>query len=267
MKKYLFVLAALCGVLVLSSGAWAWYYDNTNGDTEETAYVIDTVEELKLLRDRVNSGTEKSGKYYVLTKDLDISAETDWEPIGYDAESYYPLQPYRTFNGNFDGKEHTITVKINRNKRDTNSVNVYAGLFGYIDGSISNLNVKGSVQAHAITNVDGVAEAAGIAVETHSATIENCKFSGMVRAVHDGYGNAWAGGIAAKADGIDNEINNCEVSAGSSVYASSDPEDHMSNVTSIAGGIAGTCNLLTSITGCTSNARTIREENGTSSAI
>ncbi|MBR1417473.1 MAG: hypothetical protein IJ576_00750, partial [Synergistaceae bacterium] len=49
-------------------------------DSWENAYIINTVEDLKQMRDRVNAGTE-SGKYYKLAADLDLTAETDWEGI------------------------------------------------------------------------------------------------------------------------------------------------------------------------------------------
>ena len=96
MRKYLCIVVVLCVVLASASGALAWYYDddpvNHNGDSAETAYLIDSVEALKLMRDRVNDGTEERGKYYRLTKDLDISSDVDWVPIGYKLDE----------NGNLD---------------------------------------------------------------------------------------------------------------------------------------------------------------------
>ena len=104
MKKFCVLLAAL---MIFAAGlprtAWAEYYNEGHtGDSEADAYIIDSVDDFKLMRDRVNALTE-SGEYYKLAADLDITAETEWEPIGSSA-----------FSGYFDGQNHTITVNINR---------------------------------------------------------------------------------------------------------------------------------------------------------
>ena len=83
----------------------AWYYNDDpsrTGDSPETAYLIDSVENLKILRDRVNDSTEPANKYYRLTQDLNITSEHDWTPIGYDLDSNGNLNTYRYFAGNFD---------------------------------------------------------------------------------------------------------------------------------------------------------------------
>ena len=261
MKKFFsFVLFSLLIVAFCVSNvpfASAWYYDddtvNHNGNTAETAYLISDVENLKLLRDRVNDGTEERGKYYVLTKDLDLTAEHDWIPIGYVIGSFGELGGSYTgpFNGNFDGNGHIISVDINRQARSTESVNVYAGLFGVVgygtNASIKNLNVRGNVIARAITTTahDGYSYAGGIALDADTAVIENCIFSGDVKAIHEGNGYAGAGGIVE--DGSD--VRDCEVKVGSSVSASAAGKR---NGDSWAGGIAGRGG---DIQGCTSHAR------------
>ncbi|MBQ8693952.1 MAG: hypothetical protein IJ520_12525, partial [Synergistaceae bacterium] len=98
MKKFCVLLAAL---MIFAAGlpgaALAAYYDEGHtGDSEADAYIIDSVDDLKLMRDRVNASTE-SKKYYKLAADLDITAETDWEPIGNGV----------VFSNFFDGQNHT----------------------------------------------------------------------------------------------------------------------------------------------------------------
>ncbi len=79
-------------------------------------------------------------------------------------------------------------MNINKQVRDTESVHVYAGLFGLVghgrEASIKNLNVKGTVTARAITTHDGEACAGGIVLDASTAVIENCTFSGDVKAIH-----------------------------------------------------------------------------------
>ncbi len=80
------ILIGIVFIFALDPCASAWYYDddtvNHNGDTAETAYLINDVENFKLLRDRVNDNIEEAGKYYTLTSDLDLTSETDWVSIG-----------------------------------------------------------------------------------------------------------------------------------------------------------------------------------------
>ena len=242
--------------LVIIPQAQAWYYNddevNHNGSTEQTAYVISDVENFKLFRDRVNDGTEPDGKYYKLTKDLDLTSETEWEPIGYKIKSSGELMNSTAFSGHFDGDSHTIAVNINKKVRDVSSVGVYAGLFGTVyRAEIKNLNVNGTVTAYAQTTNRGRAEAAGIAIYVIAqATIENCKFSGSVNAVNDGDdGLVYAGGIAAD---LRNEIKDCEVTKDSTISAKSPTTDINK---SSAGGITGYKGSFTTIQGCTSHAK------------
>lgn len=58
--------------------AYGAYYDGSNnGDSWETAYIIASSEDLRLMRDRVNIGEDPGGKYYRLNADIDVTAETD----------------------------------------------------------------------------------------------------------------------------------------------------------------------------------------------
>ena len=265
MRKYLCIVVVLCVVLASASGALAWYYDddpvNHNGDSAETAYLIDSVEALKLMRDRVNDGTEERGKYYRLTKDLDISSDVDWVPIGYklDENGNLDIDGGRYFTGNFDGGGHTIFVNIDKSVRGSRGY-LYSGLFGLAGDyhntsdtpitSITNLNVRGTLRAHVYYS-DGKAFAGGVVLQTQNKTvIENCTFSGDVEAVQDGIGTAAAGGIVAWSRGL--EVNNCEVTKNSTISA------QLSNATDVdhsyAGGIVGWGNG-TVITDCTSHAK------------
>ncbi len=75
-----------------------------DGFTEAGAYLIASIDDLKLLRERVNAGIEPENKYYRLEIDMNLTQETIWESIGY-------VNP---FKGHFDGSGRTIYVTISR---------------------------------------------------------------------------------------------------------------------------------------------------------
>lgn len=171
MKKIFCALVILCVMVSCARGA---YYDEGNdGDSWETAYVIDSVEDIKLMRDRTNDGTEASGKYYKLASDIDLSAEVNWVGIGDGIGSG------ASFMGHFDGQNHTVSLNVD-------SSDILAGLFHTIntksgDIAVRKLNIKGTVKG---------SWAGGLAWCIDSGVIENCTFDGNVHSYGD-----WAGGF------------------------------------------------------------------------
>lgn len=62
LKSKKFFALAVCVFMLASCGvAFAEYHDDNTGDSWDDAYIIDSVADLKLMRDRVNNGT-----YWVL---------------------------------------------------------------------------------------------------------------------------------------------------------------------------------------------------------
>lgn len=245
------------------------YTETGNGDSESTPYLIKSVSDLKLLSERVNNGTEPSGKYYRLDSDIDLSSETDWEEIGFLSSP---------FTGHFDGNNKTITV-------NHSGTIIVAGVFLSVKSSgiaIKNLTVKGTVTSLS-TTVSGSltgASASGIVYELESGTLENCSFEGTVEArssasnsigsaagivgivnsgvvvencsfngtvrATGGYSalGATAGGIAYMQYGT---VSTCTTSSSSTVHASGGP--------SYAGGITGFAMTgRVNITNCRSDA-------------
>ena len=261
-------LLAVVIFTVFASCAQAAYYDGAqSGDSADDAYLISSVDDLKLLRDRVNSGTEERGKYYLLTSDLDLRAEKNWQPIGLQKEDIsldnISIGGLNNFYGHFDGGNHTIRVAINRE----GTKNVYAALFGFCgagqthDASIKNLKVSGTVIARAYApssngSIGDAAVAGGIAVRMSEGSsiigIENCEFNGIVSAYHDyEYGIARAGGILGYVQsGV---VKNCSVPYGSFVIADA-PNSSAQYSASYAGGIYG-YNDTGDIEKCTARAR------------
>ncbi|MBQ7221136.1 MAG: hypothetical protein IJS28_09165 [Synergistaceae bacterium] len=230
MKKLLCIMLSCLVVLSCVPCSWA-DYDNEGRDgfTEAGAYLIDSIDDLKLLRDRVNAGTEPENRYYRLEIDMNLTQETSWEPIGY-------VNP---FKGHFDGNNHTIYVNISRfgSYRDYDTDDWYnhrAGIFGWVSSSgyaVKNLKLNSTRMA--ATYVGGIAyglrggtienchvtgalghlndrgtasdsnNAGGIVAEMYGGTVRNCTFNGTA------YAYAAAGGIAAEMYG--GNIENCEV--------------------------------------------------------
>ena len=91
--------------------------------TVDSPYLITSVEDLKQLATDVNAGTDYSGKYFEMTKDIDLSGIENWTPIG---------TKDKPFAGVFDGKNHKIVgLKINSLPDGTASGSkLYLGLFG-----------------------------------------------------------------------------------------------------------------------------------------
>ena len=82
---------------------------------------INNAEDLKNIRDNLNG-------HYVLTRDIDLSSITSWQPIG--------DSPTNVFTGSFDGKGFTIS---GLNSSDYQ----FVGLFGYVEGAnITNLGIQ-----------------------------------------------------------------------------------------------------------------------------
>ncbi len=152
-------------------------------------YQISSGSELAWLAQQVNSRKNADCKA-VLTKDIDLGGQDNWEPIG---------KTGNPFKGIFDGQGYTIyNIKIE------SSTSSSYGLFGYIDGgTICNLTVDGNI------NITGSGSAAyGIAAVvgkvSGNSIIENCVNRAVVA------GNYNVGGIAGYAGGsVGQSIKNC----------------------------------------------------------
>ena len=263
---------------------WSSLTSFKSGET----YYISSPEDLKAFRDIVNQDTANTNGYgstFLLTRDIVLhepdcfvynqqghikgkrdGAEVEsWVPIG----EYYGFQgdiyKNRVFRGVFDGQGHTISGLYCYPDVKDNSAYAIAGLFGWVDGTVRNLNVANAYVYNRTGRIYSGNIAGGIAVEVlNAATIENCTFDGFV------YSAGSTGGIAAVALAR-STIDRCEnrgnvaggcaggiVSSGSGIVSNC---VNRGNVTAIsvnsigeAGGIAGSVDsngavLLNAITG------------------
>lgn len=226
----------------------AYYNEGNDGNSEASAYIIDSLEDLSELCRRVNNGTEPEEKYYKLSSDIDLTSERNWPGIGVGNGIDNENEVIFPFAGHFDGQNHTITVNIQNNSSDV-------GLFCFISISsdipaVKNLNVEGDLKgnwAGGITwslnsgiidncsfngNIEAYDWAGGIADFVSSGTIRNCTFNGTIKAT---LSDSTAGGIAGEFYG--DRIEDCRVLSGSEISASSTP--YGNSDTSAVGGIVG----------------------------
>ena len=144
--------------------------------TAESPYLIEDVDDLKKLAEKVNGGEAYEGKHFQLTANIDLKNEP-WTPIGTEDT---------LFQGTFDGGGHQITnLKIGKRE--------YGGLFGNVWGAtIQNCNVTGEVNGY---NYSG-----GIVGYANDNThILNCSFQGNV----EGNGQDRGGIVGSTSIGCD----------------------------------------------------------------
>lgn len=174
---------------------WKTLAESGKGFTQNASYYIATAEDLGYFRDMINANDiyEVASGYctFYLTEDIVLNPSdvfeysiaghirgvkagcsvTSWVPIGNHWDGLYNA---KTFKGVFDGQGHTISglyCNVTRNSDCT-----VAGLFGYVRGTVKNLNVTNAY----VSNTQG--SAGGIAMDTNgmSANITNCTFDGYV---------------------------------------------------------------------------------------
>ena len=159
----------------LWDGSLASGFASGNG-TEKDPYKIQTAEELAFLAKSVNEGTSYSGKYLILTNDIDLN-NLEWTPIG---NGKY------AFEGNFDGNGRTVD-KLNvcnalscdvELDEDYTIIRGVAGLFGFCKNVIiCDLNIS-----NAFISIDNLAEYDSLSVGTLVARAESnsyVKISGI----------------------------------------------------------------------------------------
>ena len=109
------------------------------------------------------NGFHFANKSIILTSDIDISAYK-WTPIAKDYD-------HEILNVVVDGHNHTILGLY------CNELSDFQGLFGYLEGSISNINIKQC-------DIYGEKKSGGLVGESH-AEIINCTVSGNVYGVEN----------------------------------------------------------------------------------
>ena len=193
------------------------YFDNYKGTGEkDMPYRIQYIEELVELQEAVNGGETYAGKYFELARDLDfaqndsykdyttiqygdingtggaqelkteLTSGTGWKPIG-NTET-------NSFQGIFDGKEHTINNIYISNTITSGSV----GLFGVIKNAIvMNLKINGTINSSVGANMGSI-----VGRVYGKSTIKNIESNTNITGITD---SGSIGGIIGSTSGGDGD--------------------------------------------------------------
>jgi len=126
------------------------------------------------LADIGTNAASLSKDYILIADDINLEDYSNWAPIGDNSTE----DDNSRFTGTFDGGNKTI------DGLSINDPGKYNGLFGFITGTVRNLNVVGTVI--------GGNWAGGIAGGNDGGTVNNCNFTGSVSGV------GYVGGIVGE---------------------------------------------------------------------
>lgn len=161
--------------------------------TQADPYIVKTVSDLELVRQRVN--TTQPDAYIKLDADLDLGG-AEWVPFGFKDHN---------FTGHFDGQNHTIS-----NFKQTVSVSgLFMGFFAEVGegATVSNLNIS----QFSIVVTEGISAGvgnAGAIAGCNRGTISNCTVDQFTCQTNGSTHGEAIGGIAGTGNG---RITECTV--------------------------------------------------------
>ncbi len=184
------------------------YTKNADG-----SYTVNTKDGLQQLVEDLNWPADDAILSANITLEEDVTLTGNWEPIGNNETPY---------TGTFNGNDKTVTGLA------ITSSNRYVGMFGYVTGTVQNVNLA-SVTVTSDYTVEKAAGYTGAVAGYLSSkgTITGCSVSGNVTITGT---NGNAGGVVGSSYGA---ISNCKVYTLTITGASS-------NGNVAAGGVAGT---------------------------
>lgn len=151
------------------------------GDNINNPYLISNADDFIKKIKEFDSGN----KYFRLTKDLDFSGKT--------------ISPISSFYGNLDGAGYTIrnlNMQINSfaDLTPTEADAYYIGLFQYVYGKISNLNIEHTTIT--VSNLNKRLRVGTLTGGLFNGIVYNCSTIGNVKIINSATGNtAWIGGL------------------------------------------------------------------------
>lgn len=171
-----------------------WDQSDNKGSTKDNPYLIESAGHLKHLIEQVEAGKAYLDKFFKLTTDIKVTADT-WTPIG--------ISSAKPFSGNFDGGGHTISGELKGSFSDDLK---NFGFFGYLTTTssmlIENIHIAANVTwsfaspEGTSTSFLGVGGVIGYGY-TKAITVHNCTMSGEMKISdgNSGYGILCIGGI------------------------------------------------------------------------
>ena len=199
----------------------------SEGDgTENTPFIISSLEQLKAFRNSVNNGQTYKGKYISLEAGVnyDLSGE-EWVPIGNNVRTAAVSEDTRYFGGCFDGKNAVITGLQNGTYAVTGEELPF-GLFGLTHNAVIK-NIKlAEVQIDAAAG-DGVGALIGQAIGTLELSHIEVQ-SGSIS------GSDGVGGIVGRIYGTETIVSDCINRASVSSAANNSKAGGISSIASSA---------------------------------
>ena len=204
------------------------YGDFVGAGTQESPYLIASVDHWTALAFRIRNGESFSGKYFQLLADLPVSLQ-----LGYDAS--------HPFSGNFDGRGRTITFT-------RTGAAAYCAPFRYVkNATIRDVRTKGTIYTDH-------KEASGlVGMVDGSLSLNRCWISVKIDSRIDGDGTH--GGLIARGEETATTITVTDALFDGSFLQGKDTEDPSNNnVTSThCGGLVGWANTPITFTNCLFN--------------
>ena len=153
-------------------------WPTSGAGTEESPYLISSVNEWNSFAGRVYAGNSYSGKHIKLTTNISVTTM---------AGGYHSDENYHPFSGTFDGDGHTLTLNVSNQSR-------FAAPFKCVSGAtIKNLKTAGTIDGTG--NDDGKLLAGIVGISFGTTTITGCVSSVTLTT---NYGNdAALGGLVA----------------------------------------------------------------------
>lgn len=183
--------------LDFGSDAASQFYGFESGDgTYSSPYQISSQEELSKLRFMLEYGYDMEGKYFALTRDVDLegSETNQWGAIG----SYA-----NPFVGHLDGRGYTVSGIYINNKLSCQALFACVGEGGVIEnlllegtviggeivGGIVGCNLGRVVSCSIQADVSGIGDMVGGVVGSNYGSVEDCSHLGLVN------GGKYVGGV------------------------------------------------------------------------
>ncbi len=187
--------------------------DWTTGEgTEQSPYIIDSLEKLKAFRDAVNGGNHFNGKYLAVTEDITMDSES-WTPIAQGTYKYNVGSATVYFGGTLYGAKTDGTPAVIRGLtiNSTDETTAQQAFIGTNTGTVSNLRFE-----NATVNAKRYA---AVIVGLNFGTVKDCETDASCKVTldshvdftsigHDTSSSLFApsGGISAENRGV---ITNC----------------------------------------------------------
>lgn len=240
---------------VCGCSLWTGQTDTSWYSVTDLEYIISTSEQFAGLITIVNNGTDFAGKQIMLTNHIDMN-HLSISPIGATKQTKFA----GTFNANNCAIANAnITMQTATPEIAATYVNgeknyrIVGGLFGYVTGKISNLNVK-EICIEIESNTVKCFEIGGI-VGNLNGFIEKCSVSGQIKLKCEDPKDGFTfdiGGAVGSADNasISQTISNTQIDISCELMGD------FSNIYSSVGGLSGSAYAL-SVTQCCTNGNSI----------